>query len=112
MAECDDLERRVVALEAELGEAAAARSAAEEQLAELESALAAAHEALAVLGDPLFARTFVDSRLPEVADLERRLARKRRRVRKLRAELEQLRASRTYRFVSWLGLPFRGRLDR
>jgi chromosome segregation ATPase len=98
MTELEELRRRVAVLEAEIGEEATARAAAEERVREAEAALQASYDALAAIGDPLFATTFEESRRPEVVDLARRLRRQRRRNKRLTQELAQLRASRAVRW--------------
>ena len=94
----DELRRRVGELETEVGEAVAAQEHAEERALEAEAALLAAYDLLAAIGDPLFVSTFEESRIPEVADLRRRLARVRTRNKRLKKELAQLRKSRAVRW--------------
>ncbi|MGY2877172.1 chromosome segregation ATPase [Marmoricola sp. URHA0025 HA25] len=109
MTELERLRLRVAELEAEIGEARAAADTANERVREAEAALQASYDALAAIGDPLFASTFEESRLPEVAALKRRLRRQRKRNRRLQRELDAVRRSRAVRWSEWLRRVFRRR---
>lgn len=106
--ENEELRRRVLELEAELGEAVAAQAIAAERLVEAEAALEAAHAVLAAVAEPAFAMVLEASRNPVAARLRRRLQRSRARNRALTDELARLRASRTLRWTA----PVRNALRR
>jgi len=99
--EVEELRRRVIELEYEVGEAVAARVHAEERAIETETALQSAYDTLAAVMDPLFASTFDKARRHEIRRLRDRIRRLRRRNERLRAKHERIEAELATLRSSW-----------